>query len=89
MASYAPNLARWREGDRRVRLRLEIPDFLCGVFQVLERYAHMLKGQNPHFFRHSIKFDVVNLSLVMDYTVEEDGPWYRVDYEEAASCARE
>ena len=49
----------------------------------------MLKGQNPNFFQRSIKFDDVNLSLVLDYTVEEDGPWHRVDYEEAASCARE
>ena len=68
VAPYASNLAN-NSGAQRPSLRLEIPDYLCGVFRVLERYAHILKCQNPAFFRRSIKYDDVNLSLVLDYCV--------------------
>ena len=90
VASYASNLSEYRGGDnsRRANLRLEIPDFLCGAFRVLERCAHNLKAANPSFFRRSIKYDDVNLSLVLDYCVEEGGNWSRIDYAEAAEMTR-
>ena len=87
VASYASNLAN-HSGEQRPSLRLEIPDYLCGVFRVLERYAHILKCQNPAFFRRSIKYDDVNLSLVLDYCVVQGGEWYRATYDEAANHTR-
>ena len=83
VASYASNLAN-HEGVQRPSLRLEIPDYLCGVFRVLERYAHFLKSKNPIFFRRSIKYDYVNLTLVLDYCTAQGGEWRRATYEEAA-----
>ena len=89
VASYASNLAGYT-GDPALRpgLRLEIPDFLCGVFRVLERYAHILKCQNPTFFKRSIKYDDVNLSLVLDYCTAQGAEWQRATYEEAAEQSR-
>ena len=89
VASYAPNLADWR-GKNAVHagLRLEIPDYLCGVFRVLERHAHQLKEKNKDFFKRSIKYDDVNLTLVLDYCCREGGTWQRVGYEEAAELTR-
>ena len=89
IASYAANLALWRGKDNTTKasLRLEIPDFLCGVFRVLERHAHQLKaGQS--FFKRSIKFDDVNQTLFLDYCTREGGQWQRIHYEEAASLTR-
>ena len=89
IASYAANLAKWRgeNESQRAGLRLEIPDNLCGVFRVLERYAHQMKGKHA-FFKRSIKYDDVNLSLVLDYCTEEGGEWHRIDYSEAAQQTR-
>ena len=89
VASYASNLSRF-DGDPSLRpgLKLEIPDHLCGVFRVLERYAHTLKGQNPGFFKRSIKYDDVNLSLVLDYCTTSGGDWQRANFEEAAASTR-
>lgn len=89
VASYASNLAGYN-GDPALRpaLRLEVPDHLCGVFRVLERYAHILKNQNPCFFKRSIKYDDVNLTLVLDYCTSQGGEWHRATYEEAAEMSR-
>lgn len=89
VASYAPNLAHWRgQHSSKAGLRLEIPDYLCGVFRVLERHAHQLKQKNLRYFKRSIKYDDVNLSLVLDYCCKEGGAWQRVHYEEAAELTR-
>ena len=88
VASYAPNLADWRgKTAARASLRLEIPDYLCGVFRVLERHAHQLKEQNS-FFKRSIKYEDVNLTLVLDFCCSDGGSWQRVCYEEAAEQTR-
>ena len=89
VASYAANLAAWRASNSNLRagLRLVIPDFLCGVFRVLERHAHQLKSSNS-FFRRSIKFDDVNQTLFLDYCTKEGGQWQRIHYEEAAELTR-
>ena len=89
VASYAPNLADWRgKNSSKAGLRLEIPDYLCGVFRVLERHAHQLKEQHQHYFKRSIKYDDVNLTLVLDYCGSKGGNWQRVTYEDAAQLIR-
>ena len=89
VASYASNLSTWRLNNKGVNagLRLEVPDHLCGVFRVLERHAHNLKSQNP-YFRRSIKYDDVELSLVLDYCTEINGKWERVNYGDAVERTR-
>ena len=89
VASYASNLANYK-GDpaKRPNLRLEIPDYLCGVFRVLEKCAHVLKSKNSAFFKRSIKYDDINLTLVLDYCTTQGGSWNRVSYEEAAIICR-
>lgn len=71
----------------RAGLRLEIPDYLCGVFRVLERHAHQLKEKHA-YFKRSIKYDDINLSLVLDYCCREGGNWQRISYNEAAELTR-
>ena len=89
VASYASNLATWRSNNRGVNtgLRLEVPDHLCGVFRVLERHAHNLKTKHS-YFRRSIKYDDVELSLVLDYCIGENGTWQRANYQEAVEQTR-
>ena len=90
VASYAPNLADWRgrNSAARASLRLEIPDYLCGVFRVLERHAHQLKEKNPGYFKRSIKYDDVNLTLVLDFCSREGAEWRRVHYDDAVALTR-
>ena len=89
VASYASNIANYK-GDPALRpnLRLEIPDHLCGVFRVLEKCAHTLKCKNPAFFKRSIKYDDINLTLALDYCTARGGVWNRVMYEEASAMTR-
>jgi len=60
---------------------------LCGVFRVLERYAFNLKSEHS-FFKRSIKFDDVELSLALDFCTEERGEWQRITYSEASEKTR-
>ena len=89
VASYASNIANYKgESSNRPNLRLEIPDYLCGVFRVLEKCAHILKCKNQAFFKRSIKYDDINLTLVLDYCTAQGGAWNRISYEEAATISR-
>lgn len=89
VVSYASNLAGY-SGDpaNRPGLKLEVPDHLCGVFRVLERFAHTLKGQNPKYFKRSIKYDDVNLTLVLDYCTAQGAEWQRATFDDAAAHTR-
>ena len=73
--SHAKNLGK------DANLRLEIPPFLRGDFSTLQDLGHRLKNSNE-FCRRNIKFDDANLSLLMDFCVDEE-TWKTVTVEEA------
>ena len=89
VVSYAPNLREWRDRDGSTRtatgLRLEIPDHLMGVFKTLERYGFYLKEKYKDGLRRHIRYDDINMTLVLDYAMPGEDKWQRVDYENALS----
>ena len=53
------------------------------VFKTLERYGHFLRNKHSVGLRRHIRFDDMNMSLVMDFALPKEDTWSRVDYENA------
>lgn len=71
--SYASNLAAVQG---RAGMRLDIPDFLRGLFRLFEEHAANLKTRYSQI-RRAVRFDDVERSLYMDIKIEED-EWQRI-----------
>ena len=71
--SYASNLAPIQG---RAGLRLDIPDFLRGLFRLFESHAAALKAEYGSLKR-AIRFDDAEQSLFMDVKLE-DTDWHRI-----------
>ena len=81
VASYASNLAKYKNSNPPVNFRLEIPDCLRDVFRTLEKYGHTLKDRlGPGLKRH-IKFDDQKKTLYMDVCKPTETEWIRVDFD--------
>ena len=87
IVSYAPNLRAWRDKDGSVQsatgIRLEIPDHLMAVFKTLERYGFYMKDKFKDGFHRHIRFDDMNMSLVIDYALPGEDKWHHTDFENA------
>lgn len=75
--SYATNLARLQG---QAGMRLDIPDFLRGIFRLFESHAAALRTKYGSLKR-AICFDDVDLSLYMDVKLEQTD-WVRISTEE-------
>lgn len=71
--SYAPNLA---EAGAGVGLRLDVPDYLRGIFRLFEEHAAALCAKYGTVKR-SIRFDDMAKSLLMDVKLEHTR-WPRI-----------
>ena len=71
--SYAPNLA---DAGGTAGLRLEVPDFLRGLFRLFESHGAALRAKHGTVKR-SIRFDDENMSLHMDVKLEST-QWHRI-----------
>ena len=76
---HAPNLAKF---GQEAGMRLHVPDTLQKDFKALMGLSYELKRTHKDLNR-SIKFDEDNLGLFMDMQLRKDGPWKRVDSEQA------
>lgn len=75
--SYAPNLA---SAQGLAGIRLDIPDFLRGLFRLFESHAAALRVEHGTVKR-AIRFDDVEHSLYMDVKLQ-DTDWHRVSADE-------
>ena len=75
--SYAFNLATHNGG---AGMRMDIPDFLRGLFRQFETHAINLKNKYGSVKR-AIKFDDLENSLYMDVKLE-DSDWHRITAQE-------
>ena len=75
--SYAPNLAPIQG---QAGLRIDVPDFLRGLFRLFEAHAAALRAQfGP--IKRAIRFDDVDHSLYMDVKLENTD-WHRISAQE-------
>ena len=81
--SYAANLADFKG---TAGLRLEIPDFLRGVFRRFESHGAALRNKYGQVKR-SVRFDDANMSLLMDVKLE-DTQWHRLTASDVASVVQ-
>ena len=86
----AGNLAASREGKHpnSVGLRLQIPTHLLGKFNTLNQHGFDLKRKYGDGLKRHIKFDDMELDLVMDVRLPEGEEWIRVDYGTALAETR-
>ena len=70
---YAVNLAKH---NGRAGLRMEIPQFLEGVFKMLLEHAGILNQRFPGVKR-SVKFDDINWNLAIDIKLPHSTRWHR------------
>ena len=75
--SYAYNLA---EANGRAGIRMDIPDFLRGLFRQFETHAVNLKAKYGPIKR-AIRFDDLCCSLYMDVKLV-DSDWHRITAKE-------
>ena len=85
VASYASNLANYKKASSPINFRLEIPDYLRGVFRTLESHGHSMRERFGPGFRRHIKYDDSKKTLVMDVCKPNETKWIRVDHEFAQS----
>ena len=66
-------------GDPGAGIRLEIPGFLQPSLKALESVSFALKQKNPKM-RRNVKFDDVEMNLVLDFSLDPDGgaPWRKI-----------
>ena len=83
VVSFAPNLARANQTGQTAGLRMEIPSHLQGVFKTLDSHGHLLRDRHGPGLKRNIRFDDMELSLVMDLKLPDQASWMRVDYETA------
>ena len=81
--SFAPNLA---EAAGTACLRMEIPDFLRGLFRTFEMHAAALRAKYGQVKR-SIRFDDAGMSLVMDVKLENT-QWHRINADEVRAAEK-
>ena len=74
--SLAKNLAGT---DRTVGIQLEAPDHLRSHYQSLQKLGYNIKLKHPNL-RRNVKFDDVNMALVMDVKLDENATWKTIDY---------
>ena len=82
VASYARNLGRCidERGFPTAGIRIEIPDFLTGVHQDLQKYGGHLRGLHGNGLKRNVKYDDPNLSLVLDVKLPDSEDWMRLDW---------
>ena len=81
--SYALNLAAVQG---KAGIRLDVPDFLRGVFRMFEEHAAALRAQYG-VVKRAIRFDDINGSLYMDVKLE-DTDWHRITADEVRLVER-
>lgn len=86
VASHARNLASFvgADGLPTAGLRPEVPDFLAGRHNDLERYGRSLKKLHGQGLRRSIRFDDSSLSVYMDVKLPDQDDWMRVPWQMAS-----
>ena len=77
--SLAPYLANHQD---EAGMRLQIPDHLQRLFRVFMNLSFDLKKKHQELKR-SVKFDDLGMTLYMDVQLQRDGPWRRIDPDQA------
>ena len=75
--SLAKNLA---SSNRSVGIQLEAPDHLRSHYQTLQKLGYHIKRKHTAL-RRNVKFDDLNMTLVMDVKLAADPPWKTIDYQ--------
>ena len=73
--------------DRSVGLQLEAPDHLRSHYQCLQKLGYQIKQKHPGLKRN-VKFDDVEMSLVMDIKTSESADWKTISHVEAKSLLK-
>ena len=74
--SFAKNLAGT---DRAVGIQMEAPDHLRSHYQSFQKLGYNIKLKHPTL-RRNVRFDDVNMALVMDVKLTESSDWKTIDY---------
>ena len=54
---------------------MQIPDYLEGMFKLLENYGYQVKKKHGNGTRRIIKFDQIERSLMLSYKLPDDDEW--------------
>ena len=68
--------------DRSVGLQLEAPDHLRSHYQAFQKLGFQIKSKHPALKRN-VKFDDVDMALVMDIQTSSTADWKTITYVEA------
>ena len=82
--SAAGNL---RGSDRSVGLQLEAPDHLRSHYQSFQKLGFQIKAKHPELKRN-VKFDDVDMALVMDIQVSPSSDWKTITHTEAKTLLK-
>ena len=83
VTSYAKNLGKCVDdrGFPTAGIRLDIPDFLVGVHQDLQRYGSHLRKIHGQGLKRHVRFNDPDLSLHLDVRLPGTEEWLRVGWE--------
>ena len=83
--SHARNLADY---DGKAGVRMEVPDFLRGVFRLLQSHFLVLRKKHGHETKKAIKFSDEDRSLYMDIKLPASDTWHSVTAEHAREARK-
>ena len=76
----APNLSECFDSERNptAGIKMEIPQYLLGVFNLLQDHGHELKRKFGEGFKRHVKFDDFNQSLFLEVKFPGNEKWHIV-----------
>lgn len=83
--SYAVNLAK---SDGKAGLRMEIPQYLEGVFKMMMEHSAFLSRNTPGGVKRSVKFDDIEMNLLIDIKLPQSEKWHRFSHHEIRDAVK-
>ena len=87
----ARNLSEYRDSDGRptAGLRLDVPPFLLPTFKILNEHGYEIRSVHGQGTKRYIKFDEINLSLLLEVRLPGQVKWLKIRPEQARTYGEE